>query len=113
MTLKSPNQDILRVVITVYSSSFQTEESLWKMESDYLLAVEAKSNDNHKKGSWMEAGGSNSMMQVVAYFNSQMFHMPPLAVNILSNTMLHLLEGASLNSSVLRISVTNHPFDHA
>lgn len=44
---------------------------------------------------------------ITIFFNNQLFHLPPLGMNILTNSLLHQLGNEHT------ISIVNHPFDYS
>ena len=86
------------MILTVDYVLFQTESSLWKMESDYLLAVEEKA---------LQSMDSYNRTQLTVYFNNQFFHVPPLALNMMMNMLVNHFGKQNY------LTVTNHPFDYS
>ena len=81
----------------------QTKGSLWKVESDYLFALEAKD-----MGMMIGENATTAIHgNITMLFNNQFFHLPPLGLNILTNSLLHRLGNEHT------ISVVNHPFDYS
>ena len=71
---------------------------MWKVESDYLFAVEEKVLENMN---------NSNRTQLTVYFNNQFFHVPPLALNMMMNMLVTHFGKQNY------LTVTNHPFDYS
>jgi ATP-binding cassette subfamily A (ABC1) protein 3 len=76
--------------------------------SDYLICVGRMSinyiTDNYLIGASFKYDNDTDKLTLIGHFNNQPFHVPPLALNTLTNTLLN-----HFSNSNYKITVINHP----